>query len=175
MGCKKKNKLSSSNNIKKIVLAVLVSMMWIACFTPIVFSDEDTVTISFDPTGAVNVEVYPITMNFSTVAAGHWETGSVNYLTIRNNGSIRIDTQVKVCHTKNLIVDSDGTPATDYFSLYTSGLSNDAYVPYAYGAYQSQDLNPGTPDTFTLNIGLGNISANHSWQNAYVNFSAEVG
>jgi len=63
----------------------------------------------------------------------------------------------------------------DSFSLRSSGLSNDAYIPYAYAAFQSQDLNPGSTDPFDFCLNLGTVSFNFSWQNAYVNFSGSAG
>jgi hypothetical protein len=170
---------------KKILFALVVScMMFIATAPIIIGATSDSLEISFDPDGDVDIDVnfadYNITVQVGPVISGTWTNTSGSTFTIYNNGTVAMDTQIQTNTSTdqgNMSLNASGVaPAQDEYAINITGLSNgypqDTYVHVAYGVEFDQNLAPsGGTATFDLCILLGDISANHTWQETTLNFT----
>ena len=59
-----------NNNSKKIVLAVLISMIWVTTLTPMVLAINTKISVTFDPNGVVTIDVWPNSWAAGVVLAG---------------------------------------------------------------------------------------------------------
>ena len=180
---KKRNVLykkpSLKRNInKKILFAYLVSyMIIIATSSSVLAATSDSVEITFNPDGDIDIDVNLSFYNFSSIISGNWGNTSGNMFLLWNNGSVAMDTQIETNDSTdeaqmwlNL---SGAAPSVNQYAIMTINLGTvDKYLNNTYGTegYYSTGLLPNDNDGFDLGILLGNLSANHSWQTTTIRF-----
>jgi len=108
--------------IKKIY-GILVTLIILAGFTPLVWAaTEDTVVITFDPDGNIDIDINYLSYNYSTVYANSWANTSGGYFTLYNNGSVPMDTQIRTNATTDetdmSLNESGVAPGTDEYEIY---------------------------------------------------------
>ena len=169
MGCRKNtNNRVGTSDIKKMLFAWLVSMLWLSVLTPIVLADETSISATFDPDGIIDIDITPKTYNFGAVQVNAWKNTTANYFTIYNNGTLPMDTQFKTNATTDstsLTLDGDGSPGSNAYSLRTNGLDSDGYINSTYSAEQDAGLaaNSNKVCGFCLKMG-SSISQNWTSQ-----------
>ena len=95
-GKKIKNIIFNIGKDKKIGFSILVSFIILAATTPMVLAaTEDTVIITFDPQGDIDIDVNLSDYNFSSVVAGIWSNTTGGTFTLYNNGTIPMDTEIR--------------------------------------------------------------------------------
>jgi len=163
---------------KKILFTCLVSSMVIIATSPLVMAaTEDSVIITFDPDGDIDIDVNLSSYNFSSVLSSAWTNTTGNTFTLYNNGTVAMNTQIKT----NLTTDetnmslnlSTAPPGQDQYAIYIEGLNAmDQYVNSTYALYgfYSQNLNPDDNEVFDICLLLGNLSANHTLQTTTIYF-----
>ena len=63
--------------IKKIlIIGLILSMLVLPSFSTVWAATSDTMTVTFDPDGTVDINVNPATCAFGTTTAGAWEESS---------------------------------------------------------------------------------------------------
>ena len=171
MGCKME--------IKKIY-GILVIVMIMAGFSPLVWAaTEDTVIITFDPDGNIDIDISYASYNYSSVPANSWKNTTGGYFTLYNNGSVPMDTQIKTNASTDevdLFLNASGVPpALDEYALYIEDLDFPDYLTSVYGAEFDQGLNSLDSKTFDICLLIGvNLSANFSWQTTTIYFQGSV-
>ena len=172
MGCEKK-KMG-----KLLVTILIITLVITAIISPGIMALEDTITVTFNPTGGVTLDVAPEVFNFSTVTSNANEETADSFI-LYNNGTMDMQTTCNTnSSTLNLTLDADGTPASDNFSLRFTSATNfegdDAYIPTASSVTLNNSLAPDASDSFKITIYLGVITVDHPWQNTTVNFTGVV-
>ena len=164
--------------IKKIITLLITTMILVA-FTPYVLAaTEDTVIITFDPQGDIDIDVNISAYNFSGILANTFKETSGGWFLLWNNGTVSMNTEIKTNGSTdegdmdlNL---STAAPGTDEYSILISGLNTfDQYVNTSYSLYgnYSTNLLPNDNDAFDIRLTIGtNLSANHSWQTTTIYF-----
>lgn len=159
MGCRKnKYNVACASDIKKILFAWLVSMLWLSVLTPMVLADETSISVTFNPEGVIDIDVTPKTYDFGSVQAGAWKNTTANYFTIYNNGTSPMDTQFKTNATTDsisLTLDDDGAPGSNAYSFRTNGLDNDGYITAAYAVEQETGIAASSNQVCGLCLNLG--------------------
>ena len=165
--------------IKKILLSSFVTvLLFLAIVTPVVIGADDTVVITFDPTGTVALATKPTSIDFSTVSAGGSEE-SVGDITLYNNGTVSMTTSIDTngsVDSGNLTLDEDGTPGEDFFSLQITSSScseGNAWFTDTLTTY-NDTLGPDSSTTFKITIHLGDISANWGQETTLLNFTGTI-
>jgi len=179
MGCRKNRyNLVCGSHIKKILFAWFVSVLWLSILTPMVVADTTSIKVTFNPEGGIDIDVSPKTYNFTTVQAGSYKTSTGSHFTLYNNGTVPMDTQIfsnATTDSDQLTLDANGGPVGDTYSFITVGLSNDAYIPAAAAAEQSQNLAGSTTDTFDINLTMGTpLTSNFTWQRTTINLTGSI-
>ena len=181
MGCRKsKSILKSGSDIKKIMFAWLVLMLWLSVLTPIVLADTTDIHVTFNPEGTVDIDVSPKTYDFGNVNAGGYNNSSgmgALYFTLYNNGTVTMDTQI----FSNVTTDSDelaldvAAPGQNEDRFRTHNLDTDAYIPSAIGAdFDSALAASGTKD-FDINLTMGSsLTENFAQQRTMINLTGTV-
>jgi len=168
--------------IKKIY-GILITLIILAGFTPLVWAaTEDTVIITFDPDGNIDIDISYSSYNYSTVYANTWANTSGGYFTLYNNGSVPMDTEIKTNSTTDPVgsgqmsLNASGVPpSTDEYAIYIEDLDFPGYLTTAYGIDFDQSLNPLDSKTFDICLLLGlNLSANFSWQTTTIYFQGSI-
>jgi len=182
----KKDKGKLHNNVffrverdKKIGFTILVTFIMITATTPLVLAaTEDTVIITFDPDGDIDIDVNISYYNFSSVVAGIWSNTTGGTFTLYNNGSIPMDTEIRTNASTDEgdmnLNQSDVPPGMDEYAIYIEGLDFENYVNSSYTIEFDQGLNPSDSKTFDVCLLLGNISTNHSWQTTTIYFRGSI-
>lgn len=175
MGCKKdiRKDLFLISTILMLVFAIITPSMSMAA--------DDTINVTFDPSGSVSLDVSPQELNFSTVNADSNEESGTTF-TIWNNGTIAMKTECEANTTtdeENLSCDGDGTPGYDNFSLrFTSTTmdGDDAYISNSSSSRTTLDnsLGASASDTFKISIYLGYLNDDYGWQTTTVNFTGSA-
>ena len=172
MGCIKKN-------LKNVLISSFITtILFLAIATPVVIGADDTVIITFDPTGTVSLATKPTSIDFSTVDAGSFEE-SAGSITLYNNGTVSMTTSIDTngsVDSGNLTLDDNGSPAEDYYSLRITNSScseGDQYFTDTLAAY-NDTLGPSSSTTFKITIDLGDISANWGQEKTLLNFTGAV-
>jgi hypothetical protein len=172
MGCKMK--------LEKYFLIGLVIMLVITAIMPpqLVLADE-SVTITFDPTGSVIGDVSPNSFDFAGVTMGGNEDSGD--FTLWNNGTVQMDTDVETnATTADMECDGDGVGgslAENFFALQFTSTSfdgNNAYISNSSASRTSLEAalpGGGTSGTFKLRIYIDSASADHAAQSTWVNFT----
>ena len=164
MGCNEKVK-------KLIIVSFFVTLVVIAVGPQTgMGATKEVINVSFDPTGTIDLDVKPETINYSTVENGTTEDSPS--LTLYNNGTIGMDTDINTSATTDpdgsgdLTLDENGQPGEDYFSLKvvdTTFDGNDNWITAA-GVELDNSLAGSTSGTFEVQITQGPISVDHGWQ-----------
>jgi hypothetical protein len=166
MGCRKNTiNIACASDIKKILFAWLVSMLWLSILTPIVLADETSISATFDPDGVVDIDITPKTYNFGTIQVNAWKNTTADYFTIYNNGTLSMDTQFKTNATTDstsLTLDDDGAPGNNAYSFRTNGLDTDGYITAAYAAEQDTGIAAGANKVCGLCLKMGS-SISQNW------------
>jgi hypothetical protein len=174
----KKNFLNFERN-KKIGISILISLILFTFTSPIILAaTEDTVIITFDPDGDIDIDVNLSYYNFSSVVAGIWSNTTGGTFTLYNNGTIPMDTQIRSNASTDegdMDLNQSGiAPQQDEYAIYIEGLDFENYVNSSYTIEFDQGLNPNDSKTFDICLLLGNISANHSWQTTTIYFQGSI-
>ena len=172
MGC-------NGNKIQRFFLIGLVLMLVITAFMPqqIVLADE-SITVTFNPTGSVIGDVSPNIIDYGGVTMGGSEASSS--LTLWNNGTVQMDTDVETNKTTaDMECDGDGVGgslAEDFFALQFTNTALDGNNLYISNTSASQTqldtgLAGGNSDTFEVTIHIDSASAEHATQTTWINFT----
>jgi hypothetical protein len=176
MGCKMKKKYTFWNkNSKKIVLAVLISMIWITTLTPMVLAVNTKISVTFDPNGTVILDVRPYTWAAGVVLAGQAKLSGAADFTVWNNGTVTMTIYLQTNDT----ADSAGmdyvagAPGANQFALNTTGFTtSNTWIPV--GAYSQAYHNlagGSTSKTFGLRVQIGaTLTTNYSTQRIEIRF-----
>jgi len=185
MGCMNNNKsilykkLNSRRRIdKRILFTCLVSSMLIIATSPLVMAaTEDSVIITFNPDGDIDIDVNLSSYNFSSIVAGTWGNSTGNNFLLWNNGSVAMNTEIKTNDSTDegdmALNLSTAPPDLDQYAIYIKDLNTmNQYVNNTYGFYgnYSTNLAPDDNDAFDICLFLGNLSANHTWQTTTIYF-----
>jgi len=159
----------------KKYLICLISFMLVMGTIPIAYgATEDSLLITFDPDGDVDIDVNLSNYSFGGVLSGVWSNTTGSVFLLYNNGTVAMDTQIKSNATTdegNMTLNETGEPyELDNFTLYTDGFDADAYITTTYGANFDDDLDVGASKGFDLCLYIGNLSANHSQQTTTIYF-----
>jgi len=95
---------------------------------PLVWADEACISVIFDPDATINIDVTPKTYDFGSMRVGQLENSIGSTITLYNSGTLLMDIQIKTnasTDSTQLILDADGSSATDAYSFRTSGLDYD--------------------------------------------------
>jgi len=183
MGCSRLNEFvffKKAGQIKnKLAISLIVAML-IAAISPIVFADADPITVTFDPTGVVAIDVWPETASFGSVVfstADNWPTegGTDSSYTVYNNGTVGADVYIysnTTTDSDELTLDIDG-----------AGIPVDGYSLDAVGTVkQISNVNASWIDnmvadgseTFGLNLDMGGGSQDWAAQTTRINITATI-
>ncbi len=185
MGCSRLNELvffKKAGQIKNKLAISLVVAMLIAAISPIVFADADPITVTFNPTGTVAIDVYNETATFGSVvfsSANNWPTeGSQDdtSYTVYNNGTIGADVYIfsnTTTDSDQMTLDIDGNDIpVDGYSLDIVGSNakqitnvNDTWI---------DNLAASDTVTFGINLDLGAGSQDWTSQTTRINITATV-
>lgn len=177
MGCGKMNKSNfnkKSNQIKKTLIIPLVVAILIAVSTPMVFADF--VTVTFDPTGSVDIDVNLTTANFTDVLFNSTdnyptEGGLDTSYTVYNNGTLAAEVFIfsnLTTDTGNMTLDNAGSPGLDEYSLDITG-SNTTQITGSNATWLTSLAADGGAVTFGINLDLGYGSSDFDWQTTRIN------
>jgi hypothetical protein len=160
--------------VNKLYIYFVIAIL-VAASTPIVMAaTEDSVKVTFDPDGSIDIDVTPTSYSFGSSQANAWTNSSASYFTLYNNGSVAMDTQIRTNATTeetDMTLNITGSPGQDEYSFNTSGLSNDMWFPSSYGLESDTSLNPGSSKGFDICLLIGtSLSANHTTQNTTIYF-----
>jgi hypothetical protein len=165
----------------KILFALLVTFILVATTAPIVLAaTEDTVIITFDPDGNIDIDISYSSYNFSSVSTNTWANTSAGYFTLYNNGSVPMDTEIKTNASTdegNMNLNASGVPpGTDEYAIYIdNNLDFPGYLTTAYGTYFDQGLASSDSKTFDICLLIGvNLTANFSWQTTTIYFQGSI-
>ena len=164
---------------KKIRFSILVSFIMLAATTPLVLAaTEDTVIITFNPDGDIDIDVNLSFYNFSSVVSGIWSNTTGGTFTLYNNGTIPMDTEIRTNASTDegdMDLNESGVPPdTDEYAIFIEGLDFENYVNSSYTIEFDQGLNPSASKTFDICLLLGSISTNHSWQTTTIYFRGSI-
>ena len=165
--------------IKKIY-GILVTLIILAGFTPLVWAaTEDTVIITFDPDGNIDIDINYLSYNYSIVYANSWANTSGGYFTIYNNGSVPMDTQIRTNATTDetdMSLNQSGVPpSTDEYAIYIEDLDFPGYLNSSYVGDFDQNLAALGSKTFDICLLIGvNLTANFSWQTTTIYFQGSI-
>ena len=161
--------------IRKICVLV-ISTMLLATFTPLVLAaTEDSVIITFDPDGDIDIDVSLPSHNFTAVLANTWSNTTGSTFILYNNGTVAMDTQIKTNATTDegdMSLNASGVaPVQDQYAIYIEGLNTSNYITTAYDQELGDNMFPSGSDGFDICLLIGtNLSANHSWQTTTIYF-----
>ena len=164
---------------KKIRFSILVTFIMLAATTPLVLAaTEDTVIITFDPNGDIDIDVNLSFYNFSSVVSGIWSNTTGGTFTLYNNGTIPMDTEIRTNASTDEgdmdLNESGVPPGIDEYAIFIEGLDFENYVNSSYTIEFDQGLNPSASKTFDICLLLGSISTNHSWQTTTIYFRGSI-
>lgn len=164
---------------EKIGFSILVSFIMLAATIPMVLgATVDTVIITFDPEGDIDIDVNLSYYNFSSVVAGIWSNTTGGTFTLYNNGTIPMDTEIRSNASTDegdMDLNESGVPPDmDEYAIYIEGLDFENYVNSSYTIEFDQGLDPIDVKTFDICLLLGNISTNHSWQTTTIYFRGSI-
>ena len=164
---------------KKILLVGLISAMLVSALTPIVMAaTEEGITITFDPSGNIDIDVSPNSYDFGAASANSWTNSTGSTFTLYNNGSTAMDTQIKTNATTNsgnMTLDPDGLSiSADNYSLNTTGLDANAWITDSYGADVDSALGALGSTGFDLNLRLADISQDWGQETTTVYFQGSI-
>jgi hypothetical protein len=159
-------------------IIVILLVVFIINSPVIMAASEDTVVITFDPNGDIDIDISLASYAFGGVNANSWRNTTGGTFTLYNNGTVAMDTQIKTNVTTdegNLSLDPDGNPSTDKFSIETNGFDYDGFIPTTYSTTFDEALAPNDLKNFDLHLCLGvNLTYNFSSQTITIYFQGTV-
>lgn len=166
--------LQANKRIKKIY-TILISTLLISAITSSVMAvTEDSVIITFNPNGDIDIDISLAKYNFSSVLANEWSNTTGNAFLLFNNGTVSMDTRIKTNATTDngdMTLDAAGTPGQDEYSIETQGFDSDGFLDSSYVGDFDSALSPNDNKGFDICLLIGtNLSANHSWQTTTITF-----
>jgi hypothetical protein len=164
-------------NIKKIY-ALIITFIFIAGTTPLVLAaKEDTIVITFNPHGKIEIDISHSSWNYSSIQANEWGNTTGEQFTLFNNGTIAMDTEIKTNSTSvegdMKLNSSTAAPTTDEYAIYIEDLDTPQYINTSYATHGFYDTNLAASGSksFDICILIGTaLSANHSWQTVNITF-----
>jgi hypothetical protein len=161
------------------IYSVLITLIILSSFMQIVWAaTEDTVIITFDPDGSIDIDINLATYNFSSAVAGTWTNSTGGAFTIYNNGTVPMDTQIRSNASTDEgdmdLNESGIAPRSDEYAIYIIGLDTENYVNSSYTIEFDQSLFPLDSKTFDIGLLMGNLSANHTWQTTTIFFQGSI-
>ena len=158
---------------------IIMALMFFASTTPLVLAlHEDTLVITFDPDGDIDINVDVTAYNFSTVNVNAWENTTGELFTLYNNGTLPMDTEIRADNSSEGDMTINGTgapPATDEFAIYIEDLDFPHYLNDSYVDDFDTALASNGYKSFDVCLLLGtNLSANHSWQTVNISFRGSI-
>ena len=164
-------------DIKKVVISIFISLIMIIALTPAALAGStDQVTITFDPSGSINIDVSPNALSFGAIIIGGSETHASS-LTVYNNGTSDMDTYVTAGNSTNMVCDNDGSPIANRFSIQAvNGTCDlcDGYMTYGGVQLDSAIANSGGNEDLDVEIEIGAGTTDHGAQTTYLNFSGSI-
>lgn len=186
MGCIERKKIvfrTKAGQTKKILGIGIVVAMLITSITPIVFAGPQEIAVSFDPSGTVDLDVSPLTANFSTATFESYTdtqeegSGATDHYTCWNNGTIGADVYIFSNTTTDggsMTLDAAGwPPALNEYVLNVTG-SEAIRIPNVNGTIWEDNLAADASITFGFNLALGPGSQDWGWQYTQINITAVV-
>ena len=164
---------------KKILLVGLISAMLISALTPIVMAaTEEGITITFDPSGNIDIDVSPNASDLGTAGANDWTNTTGGTFTLFNNGSTSMDTEIKTNATtdsSDMELDDDGIaiPADNYSLYAEADLETPGYITISYSFFDTGLAKDGTKN-FDLCLKLADISQDWDQQQTTVYFRGSI-
>ena len=167
-----------NNNSKKIVLAVLISMMWITTLTPMVLAVNTKISVTFDPNGTVTLDVWPNSWAVGVIMAGTNYASAAAAFTVWDNGTISMYVQLQTNSTSDPVGSgmtyTAGAPGSNAFALNTTGFTTtNTYIPVgSWTTYHTLDATAGVDSkTFGLKITIGGtLTTNYTSQKIQIRF-----
>lgn len=185
MGCDKVNKISFLGKERRInnkIVILLVGTMLVTAITPVVLAaSQDHIVVTFNPTGAIDLDVTPNNASFGTVvfeSTNNWPTegGTDTSYTLYNNGTVAADVYIFSNTTTNsgsMSLDIDGASIpVDGYSLDVTG--SDAQYITATNASWADALAASGTITFGINLDLGSGSEDWASQTTRINITGAV-
>jgi len=165
--------------IKKIFVFLIASML-VATVPLVLAKTQDTLVITFDPNGDIDIDVNNATHAFGIVLANTWSNTTGGYLTLYNNGTVNMNTAI---NCSNVTQEGDmslnlstSAPQQDEYAVYIDGLTVSGYLNQSltttayHSAFQTNQA-PNDPKTFDVCLLIGvNLSANHTTQTTTLYF-----
>ena len=180
MGFNKYKKASSAkSDIRTILISFLIAAMFFTALTPVAFAAQSgQVTITFDPSGTVDLDIDPDTLNFGAITIGGAET-HVSPITIFNNGTATMDTWATGSNATNLVLNFSGVaPTGERFSMAavngTCDLCSGSSVIDVGGIQLHNDTTVSGSNTFYVEVALSGTATDHGAQTAHINLTAYV-
>ncbi|UCD14081.1 MAG: hypothetical protein JSW60_01310 [Thermoplasmatales archaeon] len=167
--------------IKKIFV-LLVSVMFITAITPVVLAaTNDKITVTFDPQGSIDLDVWPETANFSTVTFSteqNWpqEGATDTTYTLYNNGTVAADVYIFANTTTDsgdMTLNNTGSPSQDEYCLNVTG-SNAQQITNTNTSWVNSLAGGGGTVTFGVNLELGSGSTDFGWQKTRINITGAL-
>ena len=165
-----------SSNSKKIVLAVLISMIWITTLTPMVLAINTKISVTFDPNGVVTIDVWPNTWAAGAVLAGQNVASGAAEFTVWNNGTGAMYVQLQTNTTSDPagsgMTYTAGAPGSNAFALNTTGFTLNSYIPINTYSVNYYTLNSENSKTFGLRVTIGSpLTTNYTTQRIEIRFN----
>jgi len=187
MGCDKVNEirfLGKERRINNKIIILLVGTMLVTAITPIALAaSQANITVTFDPTGTIDLDVSPDAASFGSVffeSADNWPTGNVTNTsyTLYNNGTVAADVHIfsnTTTDSAQMTLDDDGASiAVDGYSLDVTG--SEAQQITATNASWIDNLAADATGfvTFGLNLDLGSGSQDWDAQTTRINITGTI-
>jgi hypothetical protein len=167
--------------IKKINVLILAAFL-ITAITPVALgAHQDYITVTFNPTGNIDIDVNLSTANFSSVAfssSGNWPTegGTDTSYTLYNNGTLSANVYIfsnATTDTGDMTLENTGSPGLDEFCLNVTG-SNAQQITNTNASWINGLAGGGGTVTFGINLELGTGSSDFGWQTTRINVTGVV-
>lgn len=175
MGCNKKR-------IKSLLVICLIIAILTTAVSPIVLggAHDDTVVVTFDPTGDIALEVWPATatfgsVTFSTSDNGPTEGAGDTDYTLYNNGTLAADIYIFSNTTTDggeMTLDNAGAPSADEYSLDITG-TNVKQITNTNASW-SADLAASGTITFGIDLNLGSGTQDWGAQTTTINVTGVI-
>lgn len=177
MGCDMIKKIGEINNLILLIIVVMLMMVFVPSVNT---ATSSVITVTFDPYGAIDIQVYPDFANFTAVqfnSSNNYPSGDAadDSFTVWNNGSQQCDIYIFANHTTDsgeMALNDAGSPTATQYSLDVTGSeaqqitkSNTSWILNVPG---------GSWRTFGLNLDLGPGSADLGYQRTQINITGTM-
>jgi hypothetical protein len=179
LGCEKG--WDGKMRIKKIIV-LLISAMLITAITPLALAaTSDIITVTFDPQGAIDIDVWPENASFGPVTFSsdvNWpsEGATDTTYTVYNNGTITADVFIfsnTSTDSGNMTLENTGSPGFDQYCLNVTG-SNATQITNTNASWLSNLVGGGGTVTFGLNLELGGGSTDFGAEKTRINITGAI-